>query len=47
VDLQGNARVLWQQRGLLETYGVPSPDGRHLTMLGHTLNGNVWLIENF
>jgi hypothetical protein len=47
VDLQGNARVLWEQPGGLQTVGMPSLDGRHLAILGWTVNSNVWLIENF
>jgi serine/threonine protein kinase/Tol biopolymer transport system component len=47
VDLQGNARVIWQHGGWGGTRGVPSPDGRRLAMLGSTHIGNVWMIENF
>ena len=47
VDLQGNAHVLWQQRGGTGTYAFPSPDGRHLAFLGWTVEGNVWMMENF
>ena len=47
VDLEGNARALWAQRGSVGTYGVPSPDGRHLAMLDWTLNSNIWMMENF
>jgi hypothetical protein len=47
VDLQGNARVLWDQAGGVGTYGLPSPDGHHLAMLGWTVNSNMWMLENF
>jgi Tol biopolymer transport system component len=47
VDLQGNARVLWEQTGGGGTYGVPSSDGRQLAMLGWTVNSNMWMLENF
>jgi Tol biopolymer transport system component/tRNA A-37 threonylcarbamoyl transferase component Bud32 len=49
VDLQGHAEVLWQQKvlGTLGTSGVPSPDGRHLALLGFTADNNVWMLENF
>ncbi|MGB7843989.1 MAG: protein kinase [Candidatus Acidiferrum sp.] len=47
VDLQGNARLLWEHRGGIDTYGVPSPDGRHLAMRGWVVEGNMWLMENF
>ena len=47
VDLQGNAGILWEQPGGLGTYASPSPDGRHLAMLGWTVNNNFWMMENF
>jgi eukaryotic-like serine/threonine-protein kinase len=47
VDLQGNAHVLWQQHGGTGTYGLPSPDGRHLALLGWTMEDNIWMMENF
>jgi hypothetical protein len=47
LDLRGNARVLWQERGWTGLGGVPSPDGRHLAMVGLTDDRNVWMMENF
>jgi Tol biopolymer transport system component len=47
VDFQGNAHVLWQQHGGTGTYGFASPDGRHLAFFGWTIEGNVWMMENF
>jgi len=48
VDLQGNARVLWENNGGSgETLAHPSPDGRHLAFDGWTTNGNMWMMENF
>jgi serine/threonine protein kinase len=49
VDLEGRAKVLWEQRLLAGpwTWGIPSPDGRHLAVLGYGVEGNVWLLENF
>jgi len=48
VDLQGNARVLWQVKGPGEAiWGVPSPDGRCLAIVGGVYNSNVWMIEGF
>jgi len=47
MDLQGNARFLWEQRGGFGTYGVPSPDGRHLAMRGWYVEANLWMMENF
>jgi Tol biopolymer transport system component len=47
VDLQGNARFLWEHPGGIEIYGVPSPDGRRLAMRGWNVESNVWMMENF
>ena len=48
VDLQGTARVLWQVKGPGESiWGVPSPDGRYLAIVGGVYNSNVWMIEGF
>ena len=47
VDLLGNSHLLWKQEGGLFTFATPSRDGRHLAMLGWTLNNNVWMMENF
>jgi serine/threonine protein kinase len=47
VDLQGNVRVLWKNDGGNWTPALPSPDGRHLAIQGWTVDGNMWMIENF
>jgi Tol biopolymer transport system component/DNA-binding winged helix-turn-helix (wHTH) protein len=47
VSLDGQARVLFERDGAFQTWGVPSPDGRRLAVLGQTANSNLWLIENF
>ena len=48
VDLQGNAHVLWENKGGSgETLAHPSPDGRHLAFDGWTTNGNIWIMQNF
>ncbi len=47
VDLQGNPRLLWENKGGIGTYAVPSPDGRHLALQGFTEDGNMWMMENF
>jgi eukaryotic-like serine/threonine-protein kinase len=47
MDLQGNARLLWEQPGGFDIYGVPSPDGRHVAMRGWYVEGNLWMMENF
>jgi Tol biopolymer transport system component len=48
VDMQGNARVLWQQPGSFVGFsGKLSPDGRHLAFNGYSTNSNIWMMENF
>jgi eukaryotic-like serine/threonine-protein kinase len=47
MDFQGNARLLWQNKGAAGTYVVPSPDGHHVAMQGFTVEGNLWMMENF
>jgi Tol biopolymer transport system component len=46
VDLQSNAHVMWGINAGT-TWGMPSPDGRHLAILGWILTGNMWMMENF
>jgi eukaryotic-like serine/threonine-protein kinase len=47
VDLQGNARVLWQLKGSTDGYSVSSPDGRYLAMMSSTESNDAWLLEDF
>jgi eukaryotic-like serine/threonine-protein kinase len=47
VDMQGNPKIIWEQKGWIGTRGVPSPDGRHIAILAFKLNNNVWMMENF
>lgn len=47
VDMQGNATVLWDQRGAWRTWAIAAPNGRELAIQGMTSNSNVWMIENF
>ena len=49
VDLEGRAEVLYNLKppGYISTWGTPSPNGRYLALLGHTVVSNVWLLENF
>jgi Tol biopolymer transport system component len=46
VDLKGNSRVLWQDKGGA-TWGIPSPDGNYLAISGDVINTNVWMVEGF
>jgi hypothetical protein len=49
VDLNGNARVLWERKGAspYQVWGIPSPDGRYLAIVGQLTNSNVWMLEGF
>jgi serine/threonine protein kinase/Tol biopolymer transport system component len=48
VDLKGNAKPLWERKGPVGvTWGVPSPDGRYLAIMGMAYNSNVWMLEGF
>jgi eukaryotic-like serine/threonine-protein kinase len=47
VDLKGNVEPIWQAAQSDTIWGLPSPDGRHIAMLGSSSNANVWLIDNF
>jgi Tol biopolymer transport system component len=45
VDLLGNAKILWEHASPL--LSSPSPDGRHLAIADHTMDRNLWMMENF
>jgi serine/threonine protein kinase len=47
VGLNGDAQPVWQQPQPKLTWGFPSPDGRHLAILGTSSEANVWMISNF
>jgi Tol biopolymer transport system component len=53
LDLHGNTRQIWEQRGILvgrglqSTWGIASPDGRHLAINGWNISNNVWMLDNF
>ena len=47
VNLVGNVQLVWQQPQPNQTWGIASPDGRHITMLGESADSNVWMIEGF
>jgi hypothetical protein len=49
VDLKGNAKLLKKYRGLRlrMIWGVPSPDGHHIAILGGTVNSNAWVLSGF
>jgi serine/threonine protein kinase/Tol biopolymer transport system component len=47
VGLNGDAEPVWQQSQPKLIWGFPSPDGRHLAIVGASSDANVWLISNF
>jgi len=47
VDLNGATQSVWEQSQATETWGFPSPDGRHLAIAGSSSESNVWSINNF
>jgi serine/threonine protein kinase/Tol biopolymer transport system component len=47
IGLDGSARAIWRQAQSLRTWGIPSPDGRHITMFGTSEEANVWMIDDF
>jgi Tol biopolymer transport system component/DNA-binding winged helix-turn-helix (wHTH) protein len=47
MDLKGNTRTLWEQKGSVQTSAVPSPDGRHVAVLSWNLDNNIWMMEKF
>jgi len=47
VDLNGDVQTLWHQPQSVVTWGLPSPDRRHLAILGASSEANVWVISNF
>jgi hypothetical protein len=49
IDLQGNTRVLWEQRGRADANlrGIPSPDGRRLAIAAYAVSSNAWVMQDF
>jgi len=47
VALNGDAQPVWQQPQSTFIWGFPSPDGRHVAILGASSEANVWMIGNF
>jgi serine/threonine protein kinase/DNA-binding winged helix-turn-helix (wHTH) protein len=45
VDLAGNASMLWPHTSPFRS--TPSPDGHHLAISDHTMDRNLWTMENF
>jgi DNA-binding winged helix-turn-helix (wHTH) protein/Tol biopolymer transport system component len=48
VDLTGNPTILLREPGFFaETWGIPSPDGKHLAYLHSTSGNNAWMLDGF
>jgi len=48
VNPGGKSQVLFEQAvDGLNTWGIPSPDGKHLAFLRWTTASNVWMIDDF
>jgi Tol biopolymer transport system component len=48
VDLGGNSTILLREPGFFtETWGIPSPDGKHLAFLHSVPGNNAWILESF
>ena len=48
VDLNGDATILVREPGLFtETWGIPSPDGKHLAIMKYNYGNNAWMLEGF
>jgi len=47
VDFQGDSLALWKNRAGNFTAGLPSPDGRHVAIMGLSFDGNIWMTEKF
>jgi len=47
VDLAGDAHSVWRQSQAAFTWGIQSPDGLRLAILGSNFDSNVWMIDNF
>jgi len=45
-ETNGKLEVIWHLHSKY-TWGLQSPDGRHLAMLGGSANYNHWIIDNF
>jgi DNA-binding winged helix-turn-helix (wHTH) protein/Tol biopolymer transport system component len=47
VDLEGHVQPLWETRGGRFTWGITSPDGKHLAIREPAVYRNAWMVENF
>ena len=47
VGLNGDAQPLWHQSQPVLRWGIPSPDERHVAIMGTSSEANAWMISNF
>ncbi len=47
VSLDGRAEPIWHQSQLDASWGIASPDGRHIATYGSSWDANAWMIEDF
>jgi Tol biopolymer transport system component len=47
VDLNGHAQPIWSQPQVSWIWGFPSPDERHVAILGTSSEANAWMISDF
>lgn len=47
VDLDGRVQPVWERKLQNFTWGIASPDGRSMAVVGSTSSSNAWLLENF
>ena len=47
VDLAGNAHPIWQSNNIWPSWAIPSRNGKYVAIPVVTVDGNVWMAENF
>jgi len=47
VDLNGNAREVWQAKSASPTWGIASRNGKYVAIPAPTMSSNVWMAEGF
>ncbi len=47
ISLEDQIQTLLGSRGLDAIVAFPSPDGRHLAIMGDGMSRNIWMMENF
>ena len=47
VDLNGNAREVWQAKSASPAWGIASRNGKYVAVPAPTMSSNVWMAEGF